>query len=572
MRLNIAVISGGSGNDALVKGIKSLYKEANIKVIVNAYDNGKSTGICRSVTNTLGVSDIRKNHFRMYKATCETLNQNLYEFYEKRYDFNKNKIIEEICNKLVKWNLPQFIIYVKNFFANEKAFDYEYIDFSVANIVYSEMYKEKGYEETNKYFCDLLGIDDFVLLNSFDNVFIHGVTESGNVIDDEGKLVEYKNPNDHIMKLKYIGDKNNNINLKALKCIEESDLIIISTGTFWSSIYPTLDYANFYKYINKSKAVKIWAMNNEEDKDSYGVSSNEFITIFNNLGLNLKDFIILENLDAVASLRQKNINYHIAYRPMDNKNGKHNGDKFALEILRAYYNLSTLNKYDNILLDFDDTIWSRDADTDHNKMLLSLDNLNLVSQLNKKAIIISGNNYESIKNKLYKSLQTDDLGIDIWADANSTLFSKGKVTKFIEDLKINGDYNLLIHYLNERYKINASINSFDRPACIKIKPLSQLDRELLFDLLPTILTKCKIKDYKVLKTGRTTIDIVHKDNCKTKIFKCLNLKTKNTLYIGDEIDKGNDKEIANLCTESIHVKDIKEVNLILKLLLKNCCL
>lgn len=103
--MNIVILSGGSGNDSLVKGLKSMYPESNIKVIINAYDSGKSTGICRKVTNTLGVSDIRKNHIRMYKALNDNPDARLLEFYDGRYNFTKGKEIEEIYNLLCSWEL-----------------------------------------------------------------------------------------------------------------------------------------------------------------------------------------------------------------------------------------------------------------------------------------------------------------------------------------------------------------------------------------------------------------------------------------------------------------------------------
>lgn len=34
--MNILVISGGSGNDTLIKGLKKFYPESNVKVLVNA--------------------------------------------------------------------------------------------------------------------------------------------------------------------------------------------------------------------------------------------------------------------------------------------------------------------------------------------------------------------------------------------------------------------------------------------------------------------------------------------------------------------------------------------------------
>ena len=91
--MNVLVISGGSGNDALIKGLVRVYPDVNIKVLLNAYDNGKSTGICRYVTNTLGVSDIRKNHIRMYKERIPQANwnQDIIDFYSKRFDLTPGK-------------------------------------------------------------------------------------------------------------------------------------------------------------------------------------------------------------------------------------------------------------------------------------------------------------------------------------------------------------------------------------------------------------------------------------------------------------------------------------------------
>ena len=77
------VLSGGSGNDALLKGLYGLYPNLDLKIIVNAYDDGKSTGLCRILTNTLGVSDIRKNHSRMYQIMHHAnLNGNIISFFE----------------------------------------------------------------------------------------------------------------------------------------------------------------------------------------------------------------------------------------------------------------------------------------------------------------------------------------------------------------------------------------------------------------------------------------------------------------------------------------------------------
>ena len=160
------------------------------------------------------------------------------------------------------------------------------VDCGNGNIVYAEMYAQSGYESTNDYFCNkILDIDSFVLLNSFSNAYLKAITNSGYVIEDEGEIVEWCNRGDKIESCLYGTVLNTELNPCAVASIESADLIIISTGTFWSSIYPTLEFGDLYKLINKNThAKKVWALNCEEDKDSYGVSADEFISHLRKLG------------------------------------------------------------------------------------------------------------------------------------------------------------------------------------------------------------------------------------------------------------------------------------------------
>ena len=38
--MKITILSGGSGTDSLIKGLISIYKNVDVRVVVNAYDNG----------------------------------------------------------------------------------------------------------------------------------------------------------------------------------------------------------------------------------------------------------------------------------------------------------------------------------------------------------------------------------------------------------------------------------------------------------------------------------------------------------------------------------------------------
>lgn len=334
------ILSGGSGNTQLVKGlINNLKEDDEINILVNAYDSGKSTGICRKVTNTLGVSDIRKNHYKIYEFTTNNVDQGLKDFYCTRYDISKeaakNNIseLEFVIKKLSDFNLNSFdlsffIGLCSSFFDNENSKDYNYDNFSIANIVYSQMYHDCGYSYTNKFFSKFLGIKNCVFMNSYDNVYISAITESGDFIPDEGDIVEWKKY-DKITKILYNKEDNIDMSLsqEAVKLIMDSDIIIISTGTFWSSILPTLEYGDLYKLLNKTDAKKLWFINTEEDKDTYGVSSIDFINVVRNLGLDIyNNFTIVENEDAIRSLNIGSIFDNIVHYSLGNKNGKNDSE------------------------------------------------------------------------------------------------------------------------------------------------------------------------------------------------------------------------------------------------------
>lgn len=563
--LNITILSGGSGNDSLIKGLKGIYPGANIKVIVNAYDNGKSTGICRAVTGTLGVSDIRKNHSRMYEIVTPNIDMRLKEFYDGRYSFTPGKEPEEIKAKLKLWGLSKFNPFVDSFFSNPNSHHYMYKDFSVANIVYSQMYKELGYEETNRIFCTLLNLEDFVLLNSFDNVFINAVTESGKVIKDEGDIVEHCDPKDKISKIFYTGDCKENLNPLATQAVLDADLLVISTGTFWSSIYPTLEYGNFYETINRSKAKKIWAINCSEDKDAYAVSSEDFAKIVQTLGLDLSEFTVLLNKDATEGLKiPPSTLCNVVIASMENNRGKHNGDKYARAIFRIFYGIDSADSYDKILFDFDDTLWARNDDN----IDVSVENIKLLNDLlQDKATIISGNTYEWIANKLYRVYGTelDKFNLDIWADANSVRYVKGQPKDVIEEFFID-NYLDIISYLENEFEITGTINDEKYPVCIKIRPLGNRERRILASCLNNVFNSDGPKDCVACCTGASTIDILHRDNNKSVVLDTRYNDLDRVLYIGDEIDTGNDKEIASKCVHSIHTTGVNETNMLIRLL------
>ena len=565
--MKTVILSGGSGNDSLIRGLKYYYPSMNCKVIVNAYDNGKSTGVCRAVTNTLGVSDIRKNHIRMYKAMHGNCNKNIIEFYDNRYDFTPGNEVAEITEKLNTWGMPQFVPLVERFFATPEAKNYRYTDFNISNIVYAEMYAQSGYEYTNDYFCNkILDIDSFVLLNSFSNAYLKAITNSGYVIKDEGEIVEWCNRDDKIESCLYSTVINTELNPRAVASIESADLIIISTGTFWSSIYPTLEFGDLYKLINKNThAKKVWALNCEEDKDSYGVSADEFISHLRKLGLSLDDFTILVNSDACDILRtvnDKDVACH--YSHMGNQNGKHDPNKYAKAVLECYYGFDKFTP-EQIVCDFDDTLWPRNTSLKN----IGIDNIQLLNRTNM-GVIISGNSFSSIKTKLASIYGSDlsDFNIPVWADASSTEYIQGVKTHTIGDCFISKDtLEKVESHINKLFGMTAVSHPDTDLPYIKYKPMGNLER-MLFTYLFNNYIRYNINTPELLAniTGNSTVDITTSGDNKVKVYKECEFEGMNILYIGDEVDKGNDCNVSKLATKSIHTSGVEETNCILKVL------
>ena len=98
-------------------------------------------------------------------------------------------------------------------------------------------------------------------------------------------------------------------------------------------------------------------MNTEEDKDAFGVNALDFIKIYENLGLDMTQWDIIQNLDAVKSLKCLNWAYNFK---LGNNKGKNDYKKVGKAIFKVYYGLN--EKFDKILLDFDDTIVGRQGE------------------------------------------------------------------------------------------------------------------------------------------------------------------------------------------------------------------
>jgi len=206
------------------------------------------------------------------------------------------------------------------------------------------------------------------------------------------------------------------------------------------------------------------------------------------------------------------------------------------------------------LYDFDDTLWSRNPD----EIEKSIENIKLLNEL-PDTYIVSGNSYQHIKEKIELALgDINNCNINIIADANTNLYKNNKIISSIKNMSITNYEEIIkkIEKLGYKNKMTILYNINNEPINIKIKPLDNDERDYLYYELNDNINK-------VVKAGKTTIDILNINNNKINIFNSFNIDRNNCIYFGDEIKYGNDKDIALLCKEYIEIDSIYKMNKIL---------
>src|SRR6056300_1396010 len=119
--LNFVVINGGRGAGTLIPALLE-FPGSNVTSIVNAYDDGKSTGEIRKFFDMLGPSDIRKVQELMLPKDDPDYDSNIGIF---QYRFPEN-----IGNKIARKEIDDFV-----FGSNNALCGFNF----VSNIVISEL-------------------------------------------------------------------------------------------------------------------------------------------------------------------------------------------------------------------------------------------------------------------------------------------------------------------------------------------------------------------------------------------------------------------------------------------------
>lgn len=598
--MRIAILAGGTGPIALQHGLYHTLEKwldgVDTKIIVNAYDNGLSTGVVRQVMQgqVLGPSDVRKNHAtrlrlvdpqspwlgfldhrfstspREARGHCETQATLLIESLEIK---GKNT---GACNLLFES--------IEEFFSRDAASKVAYDDFSIANIIYAGLAAKSGYSlrSAATLMSTAMGIPDNVLLNDDRSLFLGAVTRSGRRISDEGDIVSWANEIDPITDTFFLDASGHEsaptLCLETWEAILGADLILLSSGTQWSSLIPTYASRGFKAAIRDSKAKIVMIMNRVPDKDALGQTASDLINalvsryfdpgrlhilVDTNSHPDLRD-VTPPVIDKIASLTKAELSS--SADPAD----KHNPTKLASAVGRVFFN-DYLDS-DAFVFDYDDTLVGRNGEYPLSSRF-NIEGLHRLHQLANVAIC-TGNTI--------RALNFVEPTADFIAESNCKpmpVFADGGINEYSYDTRYSSCSgasgtmtaikclapDVLLH-AHGGADVGGIIDSLRRAgipdskienrgdAVIAIRPVDPDRRHAVVCLARSIVEGYGLE---VREAGRTTVEIRCPTLSKVPALKYVwatQPHLSKVTYIGDECDAGNDQDIAALASERAGLK------------------
>lgn len=238
MRKKVVVFGGGTGLSTLLRGLKDF--PIDITAIITVSDNGRSTGRLRQEFNTPAVGDIRQ----VISNLSDT-------------DDDIKKMLEYRFNTSSDLN-----------------------GHAVGNLILTSMLDITGsLKESIKHLSKLLDVRHTVLPISEDNkITLMATTKEGNVVEGECEITETNEEIDHIFY-----KEEPKVLEEVLDAIKESDLIILSMGSLYTSLLPNIICKEVLNAIDKSSSPIMYvcnAMTQPGETDDFTVGDH--IELINN--------------------------------------------------------------------------------------------------------------------------------------------------------------------------------------------------------------------------------------------------------------------------------------------------
>ena len=260
MNKKIVVLGGGTGQSVLLSGLKKF--PFDITSVVSVCDDGKSTGKLRREFNVPAMGDLR----RVLIALAET---------------------EDVVEKFVNYRFKS---------GNE-------LDgHTVGNILLTALTDIYGnMSNAVSQFSKILNMRGKVIPFSDDNIVLMGEMEDGSIVEGEHNITESSK------KIKRVYYKNKvKVSKEVIKSIKESDAIILSMGSVYTSIIPNLLCQEVIDAIDESNAKIIYICNimtQPGETDDFKVSDH--IELLDSYLGKRKIDIVMTNSEKISKKIQK---------------------------------------------------------------------------------------------------------------------------------------------------------------------------------------------------------------------------------------------------------------------------
>ena len=319
--LNVVVLNGGRGAASIIPALLSR-EGLQVTSVVNAYDDGKSTGEIRRFFNMLGPSDIRKVQQLMLPSGSPNYeaHQALYEFRYRETD-GRNAILEDMA-RFCKRGSPALAdiavgngaiatalrTFVREFLEGLRLIEtvsgetFSFADCSLMNCLYAGAHLALGrdFEAVTVKMERLFRLRGTVLPNSTESRHLAGLRENGEVLYSEAEIVELRSSVliDRIYLLERpikpgtldkLGFEERRHYLQrhhapakmsegVRRALAQADLIIYAAGTQHSSLYPTYLSAGVGETIASNRtAVKVFITNIGADYETPTYTASKFV-------------------------------------------------------------------------------------------------------------------------------------------------------------------------------------------------------------------------------------------------------------------------------------------------------
>jgi len=320
----VLIFCGGRGSGELANQL--LDAGADVTCCVNAYDDGLSTGRLRLLFNVLGPSDIRKNLLSLMDLDAKGY-WSRYEVFGHRYPADESKAdsfrseIAEICgvqgesaapssefSRMLERTSPEFrkaiVQYLQRFYSElekrekETGERFSFGDAAIGNFVLIGALYENGesWPAAIKELESLLETRGHVELVSEEDLYLSAICEDGRILASEAAVIGDSDGDIASLFLterpagdleiasiaqerpleEAISEINSRFAAKvtatesAKNVIAEADELIFGSGTFFSSILPTLMIPDVQQAVRANTNPKTMILNIVEEPDTRG--------------------------------------------------------------------------------------------------------------------------------------------------------------------------------------------------------------------------------------------------------------------------------------------------------------